>query len=85
MNDPWPRIEHLLETQYPVILSDFNPPCSSEDLSFLREATQDRLPDLYRFYERHDGQQSYDLAFSSPWRLLSVWSNHRLVARNRSP
>ncbi|NJK44759.1 MAG: hypothetical protein HC933_11150 [Pleurocapsa sp. SU_196_0] len=72
MNETWQAIETLLSSRFPAILEDFNPPCTESDLAFLKDVTQGKLFDLYELYESHDGQSSYDLAFWSPWRLLSV-------------
>ncbi len=72
MKETWLKIEKILNDQFPVVLLDFNSPCSVEDLEFLKDVTNNKLKDMYELYEMHDGQKSYDLAFSSPWRLLSV-------------
>jgi cell wall assembly regulator SMI1 len=72
MQEIWLTIERILTNKFPSILRDFNPPCTINDLDFLKTITNNQLADLYEFYALHDGQSSYDLAFSSPWRLLSV-------------
>ena len=72
MNEIWQDIERILARQFLILLDDFNPPCSSEELTFLQEVTKKCLKSLYDFYNVHDAQKSHDLAFWSPWRLLSV-------------
>jgi cell wall assembly regulator SMI1 len=72
MREIWLTIERILANKFPSILQDFNLPCVANDLDFLKTITNNQLTDLYEFYALHDGQNNYDLAFSNPWRLLSV-------------
>jgi cell wall assembly regulator SMI1 len=68
----WSRIETILSDKFPEVLANFNSSATSTDLAALMTISQNKVSDVIDFYKIHDGQKHYHLAFSSPWRLLSV-------------